>query len=64
MLAMMVTAFSYGRMASVYPAAGSAYTYVGRTISPHVGFLIGWAMLLDYILQPLLCTIMGRCRHP
>jgi amino acid transporter len=57
MIAMMVTAFSYGRMASVYPSAGSAYTYVGRTISPHLGFLIGWAMLLDYILQPLLCTI-------
>jgi putrescine importer len=57
MVAMMVTAFSYGRMASVYPSAGSAYTYVGRTISPHLGFLIGWAMLLDYILQPLLCTI-------
>jgi putrescine importer len=57
MLAMMVTAFSYGRMASVYPSAGSAYTYVGRTLSPHLGFLIGWAMLLDYILQPLLCTI-------
>ena len=57
MVAMMVTAFSYGRMASVYPSAGSAYTYVGRAISPHLGFLIGWAMLLDYILQPLLCTI-------
>jgi amino acid transporter len=57
MLAMMVTAFSYGRMATVYPSAGSAYTYVGKTINPHLGFLIGWAMLLDYILQPLLCTI-------
>lgn len=57
MVAMIVTAFSYGRMASVYPSAGSAYTYVGKTLSPHLGFLIGWAMLLDYILQPLLCTI-------
>jgi amino acid transporter len=57
MLAMMITAFSYGRMATVYPSAGSAYTYVGRTLNPHLGFLIGWAMLLDYILQPLLCTI-------
>jgi len=57
MVAMMVTAFSYGRMASVYPSAGSAYTYVGKTLNPHLGFLIGWAMLLDYILQPLLCTI-------
>lgn len=57
MFAMMITAFSYGRMASVYPSAGSAYTYVGRTMSPHIGFLVGWAMLLDYILQPLLCVI-------
>jgi putrescine importer len=57
MFAMMITAFSYGRMAAVYPSAGSAYTYVGRAMSPHLGFLIGWAMLLDYILQPLLNTI-------
>lgn len=57
MLAMMVTAYSYGRMAAIYPSAGSAYTYVGQAINPHLGFLIGWAMLLDYILQPLLTTI-------
>ena len=30
MVAMMLTAFSYGRMAALYPSAGSAYTYVGR----------------------------------
>lgn len=57
MFAMMITAFSYGRMAAVYPSAGSAYTYVGKAMSPHLGFLIGWAMLLDYILIPLLNTI-------
>jgi putrescine importer len=57
MLAMVITAVSYGRMAAVYPSAGSAYTYVGRTINPHLGFLIGWAMLLDYVLQPLLNVI-------
>ncbi len=57
MFAMMITAFSYGRMASVYPSAGSAYTYVGKELNPHLGFLIGWAMLLDYILQPLLNAI-------
>src|SRR5579872_4003763 len=44
MAAMMITAVSYGRMAAVYPAAGSAYTYVGKTLSRHLGFLIGWAM--------------------
>jgi putrescine importer len=54
MFAMLVTAFSYGRMAALYPSAGSAYTYVGRGVNPHVGFLIGWAMFLDYLLQPLI----------
>jgi putrescine importer len=57
MFAMIITAVSYGRMAAVYPSAGSAYTYVGRTINLHLGFLIGWAMLLDYMLQPLLNVV-------
>jgi putrescine importer len=57
MFAMVITAVSYGRMAAVYPSAGSAYTYVGKTINANLGFLIGWAMLLDYILQPLLNVI-------
>jgi amino acid transporter len=57
MLAMVVTAVSYGRMAALYPSAGSAYTYVGRAINPHLGFLVGWAMLLDYVLQPLLNVV-------
>lgn len=57
MFAMLITAFSYGRMAAIYPAAGSAYTYVGRGINPHLGFLAGWAMILDYLLQPLINTI-------
>jgi putrescine importer len=57
MLAMVVTAISYGRMAAIYPSAGSAYTYVGKAINPHLGFMVGWAMLLDYILQPLLNVI-------
>jgi amino acid transporter len=57
MVAMMLTAFSYGRMAALYPSAGSAYTYVGRGLNPHLGFLAGWAMILDYLLVPLICTI-------
>lgn len=57
MFAMMITAVSYGRMASLYPAAGSAYTYVGRGLNPHLGFLAGWAMILDYILQPVINTV-------
>jgi putrescine importer len=57
MFAMMITAVSYGRMASIYPTAGSAYTYVGKGLNPHLGFLAGWAMFLDYLLQPLINTV-------
>lgn len=59
MVAMMLTAFSYGRMATLYPSAGSAYTFVGQGLHPHLGFLAGWAMFLDYLLVPLICTIYG-----
>jgi putrescine importer len=53
MLAMLPTAFSYGRMAARFPVAGSAYTYVTRGLHPHLGFLAGWATLLDYFLIPI-----------
>jgi amino acid transporter len=59
MLAMLLTAFSYGRMAAVYPSAGSAYTFVGYSLNPHLGFLAGWAMFLDYLIVPLICTVYG-----
>lgn len=57
MFAMMITAVSYGRMAALFPSAGSAYTYVGKGLNPHLGFLAGWAMFLDYLLQPLISTV-------
>ena len=57
MVAMLITAVSYGRMAAVYPAAGSAYTYVGRGLNAHLGFLAGWAMFLDYLIIPTVNTI-------
>src|SRR5512137_480740 len=58
MLAMVITAVSYGRMARLYPMAGSAYTYVGRALSPHLGFLAGWSMFLDYLIIPLISAII------
>ena len=57
MVAMVFTAMSYGRMARVYPSAGSAYTYVGRELHPSLGYVTGWSMTMDYILNPLICTI-------
>jgi amino acid transporter len=57
MCAMLFTAISYGRMARAYPSAGSAYTYVGREINSGLGFITGWSMAMDYILNPIICTI-------
>ena len=58
MVAMLFTAISYGKMASAYPSAGSAFTYVGREIHPALGYLTGWSMAMDYMLNPLICTIL------
>src|SRR5256885_6792899 len=44
MVAMLLTAFSYGRMARAYPSAGSAYTYVGRELHPALGYVTGWSI--------------------
>ncbi len=57
MVAMIFTAISYGRMANRYPSAGSAYTYVGKGISPYLGFVAGWSMFMDYLFIPILCVI-------
>jgi putrescine importer len=53
MVAMSVTAVSFGRMASVYPSSGSVYTYISRELNSHVGFVVGWAMFLEYLFQPI-----------
>jgi putrescine importer len=58
MVAMLFTAFSYGRMARIYPSAGSAFTYVGQEIHPVLGYITGWSMAMDYMLNPLICTIL------
>ncbi|HYW43545.1 MAG TPA: APC family permease [Bryobacteraceae bacterium] len=57
MVAMLFTAISYGRMARAYPSAGSAFTYVGREINPALGYVTGWSMVMDYMLNPMICII-------
>jgi len=57
MVAMLFTAISYGRMANAYPNAGSAYTYVSREIHPALGYFIGWGMIFDYVMNPIICVI-------
>ena len=58
LLAMLFTAASYVTMSRAYPVAGSVYAYAGRAIGESVGFLAGWAMLLDYLLLPTLVYVL------
>ncbi len=57
MLAMLFTAISYGRMAGVHPSAGSAFTYAQEEIHPAAGYLVGWGMVFDYVMNPVICAI-------
>lgn len=59
LVAMLFTAISYGRMAAAYPVAGSAYTYTRKVIDSRVGFLVGWAVLLDYFFLPMVIWLIG-----
>ncbi|WP_194174722.1 APC family permease [Desulfofundulus thermobenzoicus] len=53
-IAMGFTAFSYSNMVKAFPIAGSVYSYAHRSISPYVGFMSGWIILLDYMLLPMI----------
>lgn len=57
---MLFTAISYGKMVRVYSSAGSAYTYTRNTMHPTLGFMVGWAALLDYLLLPLVNAVLIR----
>jgi putrescine importer len=59
LVAMLFTAASYGKMAATHPVAGSAYTYVRKAIDSRLGFLVGWAVLLDYFFLPMVIWLIG-----
>lgn len=60
LVAMLFTAYSYGQMVKRFPSAGSAYTYTQKTVSPHVGFMVGWAAMLDYLLMPMINILLAK----
>jgi putrescine importer len=57
-VAMAFTAYSYGRMAAAFPIAGSAYTFGRRMMGGNVGFVTGWAVLLDYFFIPMVIWLI------
>ncbi|GLO13369.1 putrescine importer [Pseudomonas putida] len=56
--AMLLTAYSYGRMVQAHPYSGSVYTYTRKAFGSHIGFITGWTLLLDYIFLPLLSYLL------
>jgi amino acid transporter len=59
LVAMFFTASSYAQMVRAFPLAGSVYSYTGRALGASTGFVVGWAMLLDYILVPALLYLVA-----
>lgn len=59
LIALLFTAASYAQMVKAFPLSGSVYNYAGRGISAPVGFITGWAILLDYILVPGLLYLVA-----
>lgn len=64
LVGMAFTALSYVEMSRAFPVAGSVYTYAGRGVSPRLGFIAGWQLILYYVVAPaLLYVIAGIAMH-
>lgn len=64
MAAMFFTGMSYRIMSQKYPMAGSVYVYVQKGVSPALGFMTGWSILLAYAPDhhnP--CPVLWYCHH-
>ncbi|PKI90451.1 APC family permease [Actinomycetales bacterium SN12] len=57
--AMVFSALSYKEMAKRFPVAGSVYSYVRLGLNRFIGFVAGWAILLDYLLLPALLSVFA-----
>ncbi|MCX4904645.1 APC family permease [Streptomyces sp. NBC_00878] len=63
-ISLTFTALSYAKLARIIPSSGSAYTYARRLLDSRIGFLVGWAILLDYLFLPSLAWLfMGTFFH-
>jgi len=49
-IACALAAFCYAEFSSVVPVSGSVYTYTYATLGEIFAFLIGWDLILEYIL--------------
>jgi APA family basic amino acid/polyamine antiporter len=50
-------AFCYAELAAMIPVAGSAYTYTYATLGELLAWIIGWDLLLEYMVAACLVSI-------
>lgn len=58
LIVMLFTAYSYAQLVKAFPNAGAAYTFTQRSISPHVGFRVGWTIIIDYLFSPMISSLL------
>lgn len=51
------TGFAYGELATAYPYAGGAQVYAMKAMNDLVGFIAGWAVMLDYTVDIALFSL-------
>ncbi|CAA2929728.1 Low-affinity putrescine importer PlaP [Arsenophonus endosymbiont of Bemisia tabaci Q2] len=60
LIAILFTGLNYGKLVKRFPSAGSAYTYAQKSMSPHLGFMVGWSSLLDYLFMPMINILLAK----
>jgi len=55
--ACLFTAFCYAEFASLMPVAGSAYNYAYTTMGEMIAWIIGWDLILEYIVASIAVAI-------
>jgi putrescine importer len=58
-VAMLLTALSYGVLAKHYSTSGSVYSYARELLGGNLGFLSGWALMLDYVFLPMVANFVS-----
>jgi amino acid transporter len=59
LVVMLFTAYSYAQLVKAFPNAGAAYTYTQKSIGSHMGFLVGWTVIIDYIFSPMISALLN-----
>lgn len=54
---MLGIAVGYQRLNAWHSSAGATYSWVGRALSPHAGFVAGWLMLMYYTVGTTSLTV-------